>query len=100
MDVALHRLAQRELRAALAWYQDRDASAGNKFIGEVSSAIVRIRQRPMGRAEFEPGLRRVRLRGFPYNVVYWVGPDRIVVMALVHDGRKPGYRRKRLRQVG
>jgi len=42
-----------------------------------------------------PEIRRCRLRRFPYSVVYTQdGPD-ILVLAIAHQHRKPGYWKRR-----
>lgn len=38
----------------------------------------------------------VRVAGFPYRLVYLVQPADVVVVALAHEKRKPGYWRDRL----
>ncbi|WP_407936397.1 hypothetical protein [Limnochorda pilosa] len=39
--------------------------------------------------------RRVLVRGFPYQVVYHLRPDEIVIVAVAHLKRRPGYWRNR-----
>jgi hypothetical protein len=36
----------------------------------------------------------------PYLVVYAILPDQIVVLAVAHTSRKPGYWRERLAELG
>lgn len=42
------------------------------------------------------GVRRVRVRRFPYQVVYLVIDNDVVVIAIAHDRRRPGYWAERL----
>lgn len=42
-------------------------------------------------------LRRFVLHRFPYVIVYLVDPGEIVVLAVAHTRRRPGYWRRRLR---
>ncbi len=39
----------------------------------------------------EHGTRRLVLRRFPYNVFFRVGTGEIVVVAVAHQRRRPGY---------
>lgn len=48
------------------------------------------------RASAELGLRQVRLRQFPYRLVYMVVSDEIVIVAVAHERRRPGYWQDRL----
>lgn len=43
-----------------------------------------------------PDLRFVKLRSFPYLVLYRVGPDRVEIIAVAHAKRRPGYWEDRL----
>ena len=42
-----------------------------------------------------PVVRSRRVAGFPYRLVYLVQPTELVVLALAHDKRLPGYWRER-----
>jgi len=43
-----------------------------------------------------PQIRRCRLHRFPYSVIYTQDGADILVLAVAHQHRKPGYWRKRL----
>jgi len=43
--------------------------------------------------------RRILLRRFPFGVVYGVMDDQIVVVAIMHTRRKPGYWKNRMFDV-
>lgn len=62
---------------AAAWYDDRVAGLGERFLLEVEAAFV---------------------RSFPYSAAYILEP-RLVIVALVHARRRPGYWVKRLSEV-
>jgi hypothetical protein len=47
-------------------------------------------------AFLEKPVRRVRIAGFPYRIVYEELADCVQVLAIMHDSRKPGYWKKRL----
>jgi hypothetical protein len=55
----------------------------------------RIAERPELAPPFEGGVRGSLLRGYPYGVLYEVGPDAVVVLAIMHLRREPGYWRDR-----
>lgn len=46
-------------------------------------------------ATYEFGTRRIVLPRFPYSVVYEVHADHIVIVAVAHQRRRPGYWRDR-----
>lgn len=43
------------------------------------------------------GTKRLVLKRFPYDVVVLEFPEEIIVVAVVHHSRRPGYWRKRMR---
>jgi len=42
------------------------------------------------------GIRRVLLQRFPFAVVYQVEPELILIVAVAHQRRRPGYWRDRI----
>ena len=43
------------------------------------------------RIEFPPGIRKYRLRGFPYNILYRIVDSDIEVLVVAPHRRRPGY---------
>jgi len=85
-----------EAEAAAQWYAERSATAAVEFsneLDEAESAIVRF---PEAWPPFDHNTRRYLLRRFPFNVVYRVEPDRILIVAIAHAHRRPGYWMSRL----
>lgn len=46
-------------------------------------------------AEIEPDIRRFVLRKFPYSIIYSIEPDCVMILAVAHQRREPGYWRER-----
>lgn len=90
------RLAAREYRLAREWYASRSARVGSRFIAAVGDAIDRVEQSPDSLAHLIGPYRWVRVRGFPYLLVFREqSPERILVVAVAHARRRPGYWRRR-----
>ena len=92
--------AAKELDSATAWYEERSAVAPH-FVDLVERAIKRIRKRPLMYPAW-PGLSAVRrciLRRFPFVIVYAMLEDEIVVIAVAHSRKRPGYWVRRLRSL-
>jgi plasmid stabilization system protein ParE len=66
-----------------------------RFADEVVRVSALIGERPRLWAEIEPGVRRALLRGFPYSLIYSIESDRVFVLAVMHQKRRPGYWRDR-----
>lgn len=85
-----------EAIAAARWYAERSATAAAAFsseIDEAESAIVRL---PDAWPRFDHDTRRYLLRRFPFSVVYRVEAARIVIVAVAHGRRRPGYWKSRV----
>lgn len=85
-----------ELAEAGAFYDARKTGLGVEFLEEVHRAIALIRTTPdLGKAQ-RRGTRRLLVRRFPYSIVYRDEADRILIVAVAHQSRRPGYWRQRM----
>ena len=96
MRVAFHPLARAEYREAAAFYEQRRAGIGARFTLEVESVLSRISESPERWRLVEQDVRRCLARRFPYGVFYTIEPNFVLVVAVAHSHRKPGYWRERL----
>lgn len=64
----------------------------------VEHAIGLIRESPQRWRVLEEDVRRCLTRVFPYAVLYTIEPDFILIVAVMHCHRKPGYWRHRLKE--
>jgi toxin ParE1/3/4 len=98
MEVRFHRLAAQEYRNARVWYERRREGLGFDFRTEVDRAVGRIASQPDRWPSFRDRFRRVRLRRFPYALYYHVAdPDLVLILAVAHSRRRPGYWLRRAR---
>jgi plasmid stabilization system protein ParE len=94
--------ADAEYRLAGRWYESRRKHLGIEFFDAVDAAINRILDlprsgSPVPRMPAELPVRRIAVTRFPYHVVYLEVSDRIRILAIAHDRRKPGYWKARLK---
>jgi plasmid stabilization system protein ParE len=80
-----------EAEAAARWYAERSLVAGVGFDDEVEVADAAIAQHPEAWPPFDHGTRRYLLRRYPFSIVYRFDVDRIVIVAVAHAKRRPGY---------
>lgn len=82
-----------ELREAVGWYEARRAGLGGELFDAVAETIERIRNHPeIGEtASVDRKTRRALVSRFPYQVVYRLRADEIVIVAVAHLKRRPGY---------
>jgi plasmid stabilization system protein ParE len=96
MNVRLLAPAQHELDEAIAWYAGQAPGLGDAFLIETLKALKLITQFPQAWHPLSPQTRRCRLNRFPYSVIYSQDGDDLLVIAIAHQHRKPGYWRDRL----
>ncbi|RLS59118.1 MAG: hypothetical protein DWH91_00855 [Planctomycetota bacterium] len=88
--------AENELLVAAAWYEDQEAGVGQRFLGTYETALGSIRERAESASHLEDvqsgrDIRRVRLRRFPYIVVYELFSEEVVILAVAHIRQRPAY---------
>jgi len=89
--VRLLRKAEEELEAAARYYEAEQAGLGAALLQEVRRTLRRIGERPLA-SRVERGDIRVRTVGrFPYRIYYRTGTDGVLVIAIGHRRRRPGF---------
>jgi hypothetical protein len=88
--------ARDEIRSSGRRYEREREGLGADFRQEVEDAIARARRvgpdcRPVIGVPRDLGVLRVRLRRFPYQVVFIELERYIRVLAVAHERRRPGY---------
>lgn len=94
--------AAEEAIEAAAWYEQERAGLGIEFDYAVNAAIDLLEDEivpltTMPGAAGARGMKRLVLKRFPYNIVIRETAAEIIVVAIAHHSRRPGYWRDRLR---
>jgi plasmid stabilization system protein ParE len=97
------REALEEYEDAVSYYEGARSGLGETFANEVDRVIALMLEFPeMGAPVVdtppELGVRRQLVRRFDVELDYLVSGDTIVVIAIFHCKRRPGYWKDRLRQ--
>jgi plasmid stabilization system protein ParE len=91
-----HPEALAELERAKAWYEAQRLGLGESFFQEIKTAISRIREAPNTWPEYQRGTRRFLVHRFPFAILYSQRSTGLLVLAVMHLKRKPGYWMSRL----
>ena len=83
--------AEEELDDAFEYYEYELEGLGKKFIDEFRKGIDRIQVLPNAWRIIEGNVRKCVLKKFPYNIIYAVEKDLIIILAVAHQRRKPEY---------
>jgi toxin ParE1/3/4 len=91
-----HPQAQQEYLAALGWYGERSLDAALNFERAIDRAVGRIRDAPQRWPIYFRDFRKYTLRQFPFSIVYQDFSSEILILALAHGWRQPGYWKDRV----
>lgn len=83
--------AVEDARDARLHYRDINARLANDFMAKLDLAIDRILENPRSWPRWSNDVHRYFMQRFPYAVVYRVQPNKILVLAVAHLHRRPGY---------
>jgi len=76
---------------ASVFYEAASVGLGSDFLDDVQRVVETLREHPkLGRAVGQ-GLRQVLLHRFPFSLIYSTETDAILVIAVAHQRRRPGY---------
>ena len=89
MKIIVRPAAAADIEDAYHWYRDKRPELGTDFLAAVRAAGLRITENPEAYPFFHREARRVRLRRFPYSLLYRLYPDCIVIVACLHGRRDP-----------
>jgi plasmid stabilization system protein ParE len=89
--------ASDEFKEAVRWHEARRPGLGSESFDEVGATLATIEATPeIGTTISADGQTRRALVGrFPYQVVYRLTPTEIVIVAIAHLKRRPGYWKNR-----
>ena len=95
-EIAVHESAEEELIAAALYYESRETDLGEEFLRQLALSFDRIHEHPLSYRIVFDEYRRCLMTRFPYGVVYRIEDERVLVFAVAHVRRRPGYWRDRV----
>jgi plasmid stabilization system protein ParE len=89
--IRANRAAARELTEARRWYRSRSRQAELDLYAAYKRARAQLERAPRSGAEYIGGTRRIVLTDFPYVLVYRIDASEVIIVAIAHTSRVPGY---------
>ncbi len=96
MRYEFHPEARLEYREGAVFYDARRPGLGAAFTIEIEAAIQKILEAPECWRFVEQDVRRCLVHTFPYGILYTIEDSFILIIAVAHGSREPGYWRHRL----
>ena len=78
-----------DVRASFDWHERQRKGLGDEFLAALARAEDVARANPFAYRVIRRDARRVMLRRFPYQLIFRVVADAIVVVACFHGRRSP-----------
>lgn len=95
MKYEFHPEAEREFIEEATRYESEVPGLGVRFGSEVGRVIDLLLENPKSGAPIDANLRHFVLKRFPHSIIYAVIADVLIVVAVAHGSREPGYWRSR-----
>ena len=96
MQVELHPDADRELIEHALFYERSEPGLGSCFLSEIESGIGLLLSQPDMGFSLDDELRAFFLNNFPFTLVYKAETERLWIVAVAHQRRRPDYWQERL----
>jgi len=96
MRYEFHPEALDEYNEAGFHYARKEPGLDVRFIMSVENAIEAILADPLRYRRFDEDVRRCLTRVFPFAILYTIEEDFILIVAVAHCSREPGYWKHRL----
>jgi plasmid stabilization system protein ParE len=91
MKVLFLELAEQELYDSISYYEEQQINLGSRLKNEIYSALIRIQRFPSMFVETKKDIRKCVINKFPFNILYSIEENQIIVIAIAHHHRKPDY---------
>ena len=92
MIYQFHPEAEAEHLETVAYYETRQAGLGAFYLAEFESSLQWVCEAPSHYPiEREPDIRRIRLRRFPFTILFRESEGTVQVLAVAHQHRRPSY---------
>ncbi len=82
-----------DVEASMAFYEAREAGLGEAFYRELKQGTKHIQSNPelFPCIPEEAAVRQYCLRRFPFRILYKNYPESILIVAIAHTSRRPGF---------
>lgn len=97
MKYVFHPAALTEYSEAVEFYAERRVEIAQTFINAVENTIFKIVEFPTRWPVIDEDIRRCLMGKFPYGILYTIEDNFILILAVMHCSREPGYWKDRVK---
>jgi toxin ParE1/3/4 len=96
MRYEFHPEALLEFEQAAHYYAGQEPDLDLRFIASVERSIRLILEGPSRWRRIDHEVRRCLTSVFPFGILYTIEPDFVLIVAVMHCSREPGYWKHRI----
>jgi toxin ParE1/3/4 len=96
MRYVFHPEALIEYSEAVKYYAEQRTEVAQVFINAIEDTVYRIRESSDRYVVIDEDVRKCMTRKFPYGILYTIEQDYILILAIMHCSREPGYWKNRI----
>ena len=88
--------AKLELIQEVEFYENIEAGLGARFLASIREVVSRAILYPLTGSPYRKNTRRLLVKDFTFAVIYRSHTDGVVIFAVAHLSKRPGYWRSRI----
>ncbi len=90
--------AEEEMNSSAQYYNQQSSGLGLYFLEEIEKSLQSIEKGPERWPFYEQNIHKYNIRRFPFSIFYVFekGIDKIIIIAVAHQKRKPGSWKQRI----
>ncbi|GFO66806.1 hypothetical protein GMLC_03850 [Geomonas limicola] len=88
--------AAEKFREAAKYYEQKAPGVGFTFVAEIHRAVEIAKSHPLSGKAIGRHLRSTPLHNFPFSIIYAPNPELVLIVAVAHQRRRPGYWKHRI----
>ena len=96
MHARFLKAAEVEVDVAVGYFDTQRDGLGDRFEQDLQNTVAFVTTHPMSGRAISDRVRKFRLRAFRYNIIYVIDGEEIIIVAVAHHRRRPGYWQARL----
>ena len=81
--------ARQDFSESYEYYESQRSGLGERFYRELETVLTSVRNQPFAFREVRSGIRKARLKIFPFAIYFRLEQEAIVVIAVYHKSRDP-----------
>ncbi len=77
----------KDIEHAYNWYEDQQNGLGDRFLETLKECYKKLEQYPFSFSEMAKSIRQLKLKTFPYVIVFEVIQHEVVIYAVFHTSQ-------------